>query len=102
MTGVSYMIPFVAAGGILIALSFVIGGAEIATKVNGGTFHGVTYPGVTDISKLLAQTGGAGALFKIGAISVSVPVPILCAFSAYAMAAPPGLVPGLAAPPLTS
>ncbi|TMK41499.1 MAG: PTS fructose transporter subunit IIBC, partial [Actinobacteria bacterium] len=41
MTGVSYMIPFVAAGGILIALSFVIGGAQIATKVNGGTFHGV-------------------------------------------------------------
>jgi PTS system fructose-specific IIC component len=97
MTGVSYMIPFVAAGGILIALSFVIGGAEIATKVNGGTFHGVTYPGVTDISKLLAQTGVAGVLFKIGAVSFSMLVPILAGFIAYAMADRPGLVPGIVA-----
>ena len=29
MTGVSYMIPFVAAGGLLIALSFLFGGYEI-------------------------------------------------------------------------
>jgi PTS system fructose-specific IIC component len=97
MTGVSYMIPFVAAGGILIALSFVIGGAEIATKVNGGTFHGVTYPGVTDISKLLAQTGVAGVMFKIGAVSFSMLVPILAGFIAYAMADRPGLVPGIVA-----
>jgi PTS system fructose-specific IIC component len=97
MTGVSYMIPFVAAGGILIALSFVIGGAQIATKVNGGTFHGVTYPGVTDISKLLAQTGVAGVMFKIGAVSFSMLVPILAGFIAYAMADRPGLVPGIVA-----
>jgi PTS system fructose-specific IIC component len=97
MTGVSYMIPFVAAGGILIALSFVIGGAEVATKVNGGTFHGVTYPGVTDISKLLAQAGVAGVLFKIGAVSFSMLVPILAGFIAYAMADRPGLVPGVVA-----
>ena len=30
MTGVSYMIPFVAAGGLLIALGFLLGGYEIA------------------------------------------------------------------------
>ena len=29
MTGVSYMIPFVAGGGILIALGFMIGGYQI-------------------------------------------------------------------------
>ena len=29
MTGVSYMIPFVAAGGLLIALDFLLGGYEI-------------------------------------------------------------------------
>src|SRR2546423_4041499 len=97
MTGVSYMIPFVAAGGILIALSFVLGGAQIATKVNGGTFQGVTYPGVTDISKLLAQTGVAGVMFKIGAVSFSMLVPILAGFIAYAMADRPGLVPGIVA-----
>ncbi len=34
MTGVSYMIPFVAGGGILIALSFMLGGYEIV-EVNG-------------------------------------------------------------------
>src|SRR4051794_38718935 len=32
MTGVSYMIPFVAAGGLLIALSFLFGGYEIANN----------------------------------------------------------------------
>ena len=97
MTGVSYMIPFVAAGGILIALSFVIGGAQIATKVNGGTFHGVTYPGVTDISKLFAQAGVAGVMFKIGAVAFSMLVPVLAGFIAYAMADRPGLVPGIVA-----
>uniref|UniRef100_UPI0024585FE6 hypothetical protein n=1 Tax=Nocardia farcinica TaxID=37329 RepID=UPI0024585FE6 len=30
LTGVSYMIPFVAAGGLLIALGFLVGGYEIA------------------------------------------------------------------------
>ena len=33
MTGVSYMIPFVAAGGLLIALSFLFGGYEIVGSV---------------------------------------------------------------------
>ena len=36
MTGVSYMIPFVAAGGLLIALSFLLGGYEIANDNNYG------------------------------------------------------------------
>jgi PTS system fructose-specific IIC component len=95
MTGVSYMIPFVAAGGILIALAFLFGGAEVATKVNGGTFQGVTYPGVSDLSKLVAQAGYAGLLFKIGATSFAMLVPILSGFIAYAMADRPGLVPGI-------
>jgi PTS system fructose-specific IIC component len=95
MTGVSYMIPFVAAGGILIALSFIIGGAVVATKVNGGTFQGHTYPGVTDISKLLQETGYAGVMFKIGSTAFSMLVPILAGFIAYAIADRPGLVPGI-------
>jgi PTS system fructose-specific IIC component len=95
MTGVSYMIPFVAAGGILIALAFLFGGAEVATKVNGGTFQGVRYPGVSDLSKLLAQAGYAGLMFKIGATSFSMLVPILSGFIAYAMADRPGIVPGI-------
>jgi PTS system fructose-specific IIC component len=95
MTGVSYMIPFVAAGGILIALSFVFGGAQVASKVSGGTFHGVTYPGVTDLSTLWATAGFAGILFKTGALTFSMLVPILAGFIAYAMADRLGLVPGI-------
>jgi PTS system fructose-specific IIC component len=37
LTGVSYMIPFVAAGGLLIALGFLFGGYEIANKPAGQT-----------------------------------------------------------------
>ena len=95
MTGVSYMIPFVAAGGLLIALAFLIGGAVIATKVNGGTFEGVEYPGVPDMSKLLAETGIAGVMFKIGTTTFSMLVPILSGFIAYGMADRLGLVPGI-------
>lgn len=102
MTGVSYMIPFVAAGGILIALAFLIGGPEIASKVNGGTFDGHTYKGITDLSQILNQFGAAGVMFKIGATSFSMLVPILAGFIAYAMADRPGLVPGVVAGLLAS
>jgi PTS system fructose-specific IIC component len=97
MTGVSYMIPFVAAGGILIAVAFLIGGAEVASKVSGGTFQGVTYPGVdTDhLNQLLSQTGYAGVLFFIGSTAFKMLVPILAGFIAYAMADRLGLVPGI-------
>ena len=96
MTGVSYMIPFVAAGGILIALAFLIGGAEVATKVSGGTFEGVQYPGVgDDLSKLVAVAGYAGLMFKIGGVAFSMLVPILAGFIAYAMGDRPALVAGI-------
>ena len=40
MGGVSYMIPFVAAGGLLIALGFLFGGQEVVYKLYGGTWEG--------------------------------------------------------------
>jgi len=95
MTGVSYMIPFVAAGGILIALAFLIGGPQVANKVNGGTFEGTEYQAVTDLSKLVVQAGYAGLLFKIGAVAFSMLVPILAGFIAYAMGDRPALVAGI-------
>ncbi|MBC9726638.1 PTS fructose transporter subunit IIBC [Streptomyces sp. TRM68367] len=95
MTGVSYMIPFVAAGGILIALAFLTGGAEVAVKVDGGTWQGRTYPEVTDLSRLVEQAGYAGVLFKIGTTAFDMLVPILAGFIAYAIADRPGLVPGV-------
>jgi PTS system fructose-specific IIC component len=97
MTGVSYMIPFVAAGGILIALAFLLGGPEVANKVNGGTFEGVEYPAVEDLSNLIVQAGWAGLLFKIGAVAFSMLVPILAGFIAYAMGDRPALVAGIVA-----
>jgi PTS system fructose-specific IIC component len=95
MTGVSYMIPFVAAGGILIALSFLFGGASVATKVNGGTFQGHTYLAITDPTKILHQVGFAGVMFFIGSTAFKMLVPILAGFIAYAMADRPGIVPGI-------
>ncbi|HUO74508.1 MAG TPA: fructose-specific PTS transporter subunit EIIC [Solirubrobacteraceae bacterium] len=97
MTGVSYMIPFVAAGGILIALSFLFGGASIATKVNGGTFQGHMYAAITDPTKILDQVGFAGVMFFIGSTAFKMLVPILAGFIAFAMADRPGLVPGIVA-----
>jgi PTS system fructose-specific IIC component len=97
MTGVSYMIPFVAAGGILIALSFLFGGASIATKVNGGAFQGHTYAAITDPTKILDQVGFAGVMFFIGSTAFKMLVPILAGFIAFAMADRPGLVPGIVA-----
>ena len=44
MTGVSYMLPFVVAGGIYIALGFLFGGYDIpSTAVQGGNFASTTF-----------------------------------------------------------
>jgi PTS system fructose-specific IIC component len=102
MTGVSYMIPFVAAGGILIALGFMLGGDEVVTKLYGGTWHGHTYqsvagglPSSVNIDQLIGQAGYAGLLFAIGKVAFFMLVPILAGFVAFAIADRPGLVPGV-------
>ncbi|MGB8650166.1 MAG: PTS fructose transporter subunit IIBC [Mycobacteriales bacterium] len=106
MTGVSYMIPFVAAGGILIALGFMLGGAEVANKVYGGTFHGVTYKGAFaggspldhfNVDDVVHAAGYAGLLFLLGKLAFFMLVPALSGFIAYAMADRLGLVPGIVA-----
>jgi PTS system fructose-specific IIC component len=106
MTGVSYMIPFVAAGGILIALGFMLGGDQVVTKLYGGVWHGHTYtsvagnlplgfPAKASFDTLIAQAGYAGLLFAIGKIAFFMLVPILAGFIAFAIADRPGLVPGI-------
>ncbi len=75
MTGVSYMLPIVVAGGILIALAFAFGGI----KPEG-------YPEGTLAWALMKIGGGtAFALF----------VPVLAAFIAYSIADRPGIAPGI-------
>jgi fructose PTS system EIIBC or EIIC component len=84
MTGVSYVIPFVAAGGLLIALSFAIGGYLI-TKA----------PPVTEGFNWGSAQSWAALMFQIGGIAFGFLVPILAGFIAFAMADRPALVPGI-------
>ena len=74
MTGVSYMLPVVIAGGLSIALAFAIGG------INAGDQQGT-------LAWALSTIGGktAFALF----------VAVLSAFIAYSIADRPGIAPGL-------
>jgi PTS system fructose-specific IIC component len=86
MTGVSYMLPFVIGGGILIAAAFAIGGAVEVTEVD--VFN--ASPG--DVG-LLTYIGAL--LNKIGGTAFAMLVPILAGFIAYAMADRPGIAPGI-------
>ena len=93
MTGVSYMIPFVAAGGILIALSFMI--AQVAWGESGPV--AVTEVPVTDLVgnfNILSAQDWAVLLFRTGALAFGFLIPVLSGFIAYAIADRPGLVPG--------
>ena len=102
MTGVSYMIPFVAAGGLLIALGFLFGGYEIvndgqAIAVDNTLFN---LPDVDEFGLDHALFGSAffaylGALlFTLGAAAFGFLVPALAGYIAYAIADRPGIAPG--------
>ena len=77
MTGVSFMLPFVVAGGLLIALAFAIGGLDVPTDPNlEGTF--------------------GWYLFQVGAkYSFALMVPILAGYISFSIADRPGLAPGM-------
>ncbi|MEV6022561.1 fructose-specific PTS transporter subunit EIIC [Streptomyces sp. NPDC052036] len=83
MSGVSYMVPFVAAGGLLIALGFAIGGYKINKA-----------PSVMDHFVWTQSDSWAALLFQIGVVSFGFLVPVLAGYIAYGMADRPGLVPG--------
>ncbi|HEV2796318.1 MAG TPA: fructose-specific PTS transporter subunit EIIC, partial [Nocardioides sp.] len=102
MTGVSYMIPFVAAGGLLIALGFLFGGYEITADGQqiavDNTFFNL--PDVDELGLDHALAGSAffaylGALlFTLGAAAFGFLVPALAGYIAYAIADRPGIAPG--------
>jgi len=93
MTGVSYMIPFVAAGGILIALGFMV--AQAAWGETGAVE--VTKVTVQDLIQNFSVASGqdwAALLFQTGSAAFAFLVPVLSGFIAYGIANRPGLVPG--------
>ena len=101
LTGVSYMIPFVAAGGLLIALGFLLAGYEIANAPEGKTDSLgriiATTNSLTDL-----PTGGlmqylGAVLFTLGQLAFGFLVPALAGYIAFAIADRPGLAPGFTA-----
>ncbi|WP_443071847.1 fructose-specific PTS transporter subunit EIIC [Streptomyces sp. WMMC940] len=77
MNGVSYMIPFVVVGGLLIAVSLALGGHA--------TPEGYAIP----------EGSFWESVFRIGEIGFRLMVPILSGYIAYAIADRPALVPGM-------
>ena len=101
LTGVSYMIPFVAAGGLLIALGFLLAGYDIANKPDGKTdslAHIIaTTNTLTNLpSGGLAQYLGA-VLFTLGGLAFGFLVPALAGYISFAIADRPGIAPGFTA-----
>ncbi|EMA01353.1 fructose PTS transporter subunit IIC [Haloferax denitrificans] len=77
MTGVSFMIPFVTIGGIFLALGYAV--ASLSNNVQD----------------VFNSTGTAGwFLAQIGVAGLTLMVPVLGAYIAYAIADRPGLAPG--------
>lgn len=83
MNGVSHMLPFVIAGGIMIALSFMI-----------DQFIGVPQD---QLSKLGSYNTVAGYFNQIGAAAFGFMLPVLAGFIASSIADRPGLIVGFAA-----
>jgi PTS system fructose-specific IIC component len=93
LTGVSYMIPFVAAGGLLIALGFLFGGYQIADSANDIALNNSLW----DLpAGGFAQYLGA-VLFALGKLAFGFLVPALAGYIAFAIADRPGIAPGFTA-----
>lgn len=86
MSGVSHMIPFVAAGGILIGLGFMLGGYKVFEFEEASLFNG-------DFEITSSMAWGA-LLFWTGKAAFAFLVPALSGYIAYAIADRPGLTPG--------
>ncbi|GAA1471999.1 fructose-specific PTS transporter subunit EIIC [Corynebacterium felinum] len=104
MTGVSYMVPFVAAGGLLIGLGFLFGGYDMApawkeivlfhslSTLPGSTIEAAGYTITTDRSGFMLYFGAV--LFGVGQSAMSFIVAALSGYIAFALAGRPGIAPG--------
>lgn len=100
LTGVSYMIPFVAGGGLLIALGFLFGGYDITAFADKILAENSLFNLPTEYPELAWGPLGAylgAVMFKIGALSLGFLVPALAGYIAYALADRPGIAPGFVA-----
>ncbi|MFT3719383.1 fructose-specific PTS transporter subunit EIIC [Pseudorhodoferax sp.] len=76
MTGVSFMLPFVVAGGLLIALAFALGGIYVADDAHQGTL--------------------GWSMFQVGSkAAFALMVPALAGYIAFSIADRPGIAPGM-------
>jgi fructose PTS system EIIBC or EIIC component len=82
LTGVSYAIPFIACGGILIALSL----AFAPMTASGPNMDGIQPKALQDALKLT---------LNIGVTSFSLMLPVLAGYISYSIAGKPGLVAGM-------
>lgn len=101
LTGVSYMIPFVAAGGLLIALGFLLAGYDIANNPEGKT-DSLAHIIATTNSLTNLPAGGlsqylGAVLFTLGGLAFGFLVPALAGYIAFAIADRPGIAPGFTA-----
>lgn len=76
MTGVSFMLPFVVAGGLLIALAFAFGGIDAMKPDHAGS-----------LGFALGDIGAKAAFALI--------VPVLAGYIAFSIADRPGIAPGM-------
>lgn len=101
LTGVSYMIPFVAAGGLLIALGFLFAGYDIANKPEGKTDSLAHIIASTNSLTNLPAGGFAqylgAVLFTLGGLAFGFLVPALAGYISFAIADRPGIAPGFTA-----
>ncbi|OFT34896.1 PTS lactose transporter subunit IIC [Actinomyces sp. HMSC08A09] len=115
MTGVSYMIPFVAAGGLLIALGFLLAGYDVASlyeKISISDYSLWNLPGNEFVHEIknsadnvvatetitVSQSGLllyiGWTLFLLGQAAMSFLVPALAGYISFGLAGRPGIAPG--------
>lgn len=100
LTGVSYMIPFVAGGGLLIALGFLLGGYQVTENAAAVIVENSLWDlPTTDITSPLGPLGQylGSVAFMIGSTSMGFIVAVLAGFIAFAIADRPGIAPGFVA-----
>ena len=105
LTGVSYAIPFIACGGIMIAMAIAVvpmrqaglapAGTEVAADASGdGAAQASTGENAPKGGPDFTRSPHAKMVFDIGVAAFALMLPVLAGYIAYAIAGRPGLVPG--------